>query len=172
MLTMDYSCWSIYVDREEVTDGWQRAGWAIDWPIPARTATVKSLPGLQRLVSRYPCTQHPDKEDLDPFAWMSGRTSAPPREPEHDENGYPIVHDARLWPPLDFAAMSADFDALHVTSQGISETFLTKPSTTAWSVETVLWINPVFEVLTPMRVRRWSGAKDFIDSLTDSQPER
>lgn len=158
MLSMNYSCWSIWADQEGRGRWWRlRQGWAIGWPDPARTVTVSSLADLQAVVGRYPCRAHASTEDLWRVCWAPR-----PDAPRPDADGNVAVHDDRSWPPIDFAAMGADFDALHVTAQGLSETFLTRPGTTTWSAETVLWINPVFEVLDKIRTRRWRGTIDFL----------
>lgn len=135
MIGPQYSMWSIYHDINGMDGQLVRQGWALAWPDPARTATIDTLADLQRLVAAYPCTAH---RSLNTIFTMSGSLDDCP------------LHDDLLSPPLDFARMAADFDAIHLTDTGQQETFMTTPGTTHWSVETVLWLNPVWVTLHPI----------------------
>lgn len=135
MIDQQHSLWSVYHDVTGMEANLVRQGWALAWPAPARTATINSLEDLQRLVAAYPCTAH---RSLDTIFTMTG---------PHD---YCPLHDDQLSPPLDFAAMATEYDAVHLTEAGRQATFMTTPGTTHWSVETVLWLNPVWITLYPI----------------------
>lgn len=130
------SIWSIYHDENHIDAQLVRQGWAVQWPDPARTATITTHDDLIALVHAYPCTRH---RSLNVLITLTG---AP-----FDE--WPL-HDDMLSPPLDFQAMAADFDAVHLTEAGRRATCETLPGTAHWSVETVLWLNPVWRVLHPI----------------------
>lgn len=141
MIGARHSVWSIHADQENITGILTRQGWALAWPDPARTARVERLPDLQALVERYPCRAHR------PLERQGMLCSQAFTDPAAQDLPY---HDSRMAPPLDFAAMSADFDAIHLSEAGRKATWHTLPGTTMWSVETVLWLAPVWQLLHPV----------------------
>lgn len=146
MLGERYSVWSVYADKEDIGGQLSREGWALAWPDPARTARIDTLGDLQTLVDRFPCRAHRPLEHnglcgVEMVSWEFGREAV----------GNPVgMHDSRLAPPLDFAAMSAQFDAVYLSEKGRQATWLTLPGTTIWSIETVLWLAPAWRLLRPI----------------------
>jgi hypothetical protein len=132
--------------------------WALDWPDPARTARIDSGEDLHRLVAQFGCREHHPLESI-------GRGWPP--VVGHRSDGSLAVHDSRQWPPLDFTAMSTDFDALYLTEAGRQATWMTNPGTSAWSCETVLWLNPVWQLREPIQTVAFR-AKSFYDDLLQS----
>lgn len=49
-----------------------------------------------------------------------------------------------VFPSIDFEAISDEYDAIHLTEKGQSETRLTNPGLYGWDVETYLWFDWVF----------------------------
>lgn len=161
MITRHYSAWSIQHDVDNMSAHQVREGWALDWPDPARTAVVDSLADLTGLVARFPCRAH---RSLHAFFMTGARCTFD--ELDSDLYDRPM-HDDMLFPPLDFPAMAQVYDAFHVTAEGIRNTRQTVPGTTAWAVQTVLWLKPVWRVLHPIATLRYDASR-FADAFVCS----
>lgn len=153
MLGKRHSVWSIYHDREELSAHHVRQGWALAWPDQDRTAFIDTEADLQRLVEQYPCRAH----RVIQHAICAGFPIF------HNDNAT-AAHDSLQWPPLDYAAMTADFDAIYLTEDGRQATWFKDPGTSAFSVSTVLWLRPAWTVLHPITTAEFDVAT-FADDM-------
>src|SRR4029079_1859868 len=116
MIGRRHSVWSIHHDREKISAQQVRQGWALDWPDPARTARIDTGEDLHRLIAQFGCREHHPLESIG-LGW--------PPVVGHRAHGSLAAEDSRQWPPLDFTAMSAHFDALYLTEAGRQATWMT-----------------------------------------------
>lgn len=63
---------------------------------------------------------------------------------DHDEALLNV--SPRVWPLVDWVAMSREVDAVWLTDDGQWATRFTQPGLYGWDCETVLWLNPRFRV--------------------------
>jgi hypothetical protein len=135
------TAWSVEHDREGM-NAHSRLAYEIAWPAPDRMAVIGSKQDLDGLYQRYRCRAHRSKS-----TW--GSICGP-----WEDQDLPC-HDEISWPPLDFAALAADYDALYLTEAGRDATWLTNPGTSAMACETVLWLQPVWHIIGKIRTGRW-----------------
>lgn len=164
MVTHRYSAWSIRHDQTGSRHQLVREGWAMAWPDRARTAVIDSFEDLVALVRRFPCKAHLTMDEFLRRGCPVDPVCDPARDLAEDLAEDLPVHDAMHTPPLDYAAMAAEYDAVHLTEAGRQATWMQTPGTTFWDVETVLWLAPAWTLLRPITTDEFVE-QDFLDSL-------
>lgn len=102
--------------------GWaNRRAWVLTPAPDARVYTINGVADLKHLCARYATEELMRLRQL---------------------NRFPAI--AEMYPPLDFASVATDYDAIHLTSGGEARTRLSTPSLYGWDCESTVWLRWAF----------------------------
>lgn len=128
--------WSSYGIKNNMSGFNFWHAWQLEWPPADQTAVIDSERDLHQLIDAYPCRLHRSKR--------TGYDLCAPWRPYEDPN-LP-VHETFLFPAMDYTALAGDFAALYLTEAGRQATWGKDPGTSAFEVETVLWLRPQWKL--------------------------